>query len=185
MKPTSSPATFVFASILFLVAGFPVNAKQQSIAVSKEEQIDIEHFDVPEMVVALGAGSLVKMKRAYLLKCSASNLSEERITGLQLILLVFDPEGKLTQESSWMEKVDLSGFSSGVFSFEVKLRKPIKQGDRVVVAVQQAIAEGSIWSTIRVEDLIQSYILGGQYPLPEVKRVKNQLDTPLRLQVIH
>jgi hypothetical protein len=149
-----------------------------------EDQIAVEQFDIPEMVVRVSAAGLVKTGGQYLLKCSVLNLNDERVRGVQLILLVFDSTGRLKEETSWMERVNLAGYSTKDFSFKVSLRSFIKVGDRAVIVVQQAIGPQSIWIADKVEDIVRAYFLDGQYILPEVRHVHNHIDTPPPLRVI-
>jgi hypothetical protein len=69
------------------------------------------------MVISVSAAGLVKTGAQYLLKCSVVNLNDVRVRGVQLILLVFDSTGKLKEEVSWMERVNLAGYSTKDLSF--------------------------------------------------------------------
>lgn len=185
MKDKAILDKFTLTIGLCLLIGFVAGATRADASVAAGGEVSVEYFDIPGMVASIGAVSLVKVESHYLLKCSASNLSGERLTGLQLILFIFDAKGELKEEVSWMEKVNLSGYSGDDFLFEVKIAKRINRNDRVVIAVQQAIGLDSIWSTGKVKDIVQSYVSGEPYLLLKVKRFKNQWDTPPPVRITY
>lgn len=76
---------------------------------------------------------------------------------------------------------------AGYASKDLTLRQPrklkIKNGDRVVLAVDQVITSYSIWAVLNSPEALEAFGRG-DYLAPEVKHVLNQVDSP-ELRELH
>ena len=154
------------------------------VAQSAAEPLEIEVLPVLELPVTVNKPVLVKGKNGYLLKCSLTNASEFRQLGFRYSLAIIDAAGA-TRIVSRNEGVKIPTFETREVTFKTPLQVRIKPGGRLVLMLEQTISTEYVWEVIKAKDVLAAYLTGDYSITPQVLRVSNQVDAPLRVQRLY
>ena len=143
---------------------------------AEARQPPVDFYDVPEMPLTISDVALEHAARGHVLKCTAANRSPERLLGARLIVLVVDRSGKLRSRAAWTERIALEGYSAKEFSLRLPVRLRAAAGGRAVLAVEQVIGRGNIWSVVNAKEAFAAYATNSDFVAPDVRRVSNQGD---------
>lgn len=165
---------------LILLAGFFLPALLSVDVARSQDVVDPDHLPVDVMqVLELPAHVtnpiLLGSENGYQLKCQISNNSDDPILGFTYQLLVLDSTNKLRMMASRTAALKLAGFQSKELTLRQSRKLEIKEGDRVVLAVEQVITRSAIWAVLNSREALEAYGRG-KYLAPKIKQVLNQVD---------
>jgi len=63
-------------------------------------------------------------------------------------------------------------------TFKTPIRLKQKDGERLLLMIEQVISRESIWEVVKAKDTIEAYARGNFSVVPTVLRVANQVDAP-------
>ena len=162
-------------ALALLVALCP-KASAQNV---KGRQIPVDFFDQLDMPLKVDRAVLIKTRNGYRVEGTAANRSDEQLRGVILTILFFGPSGKMRDKIDWSSKFELGGSSIRDIRFELPKKVRVSFDGRVVLAVEYIIGERSIWESLELEKALRAYVAGDEYVMPVIKRVGNQLDSPI------
>ncbi len=175
MKKLIALSSSFTLAILLVVAGPKVGATSGKDTRAQKSSVDF--FDVADMPLSISEATLSRTADGHVLKYSATNRSDEKLTGFHLIFLIVNTSGKLTNRSGWMERAVLESYSSRELSFPLPVKLRVRRGDRIVLAVEEVVGRESIWKVLNAKEAFTAYATNEQYVIPRVQRVVNQVDT--------
>jgi hypothetical protein len=145
-----------------------------STDVSQKQKIAISLFEVSDLPLKINSEVLVRTRKGHILRCSIANRSDEEITGVGFLVLVFDSSHKLKDTARWSERVELPAYSIKEYSFKAPTERMLAAEDQIAVVVEQVIGRESIWQVLKAEDALKAYATGGQHSAPDVRRLSNR-----------
>jgi hypothetical protein len=170
-----APVVALIVGELCYVAGF-----QKQVSVTP-----VEVFQVYELPVTLTGVELVGSGRAFELRCSITNNSNEKLLGLRYSLVVIDSQDGKQSLTNRSEAFALPPYETKRRTFRTPLNIKLKAQPRVVLMLEQIVGADSIWEVIKPKDALEAYLSGDFSVVPKVLRVANQVDAPeLRVQRI-
>jgi hypothetical protein len=84
-----------------------------------------------------------------------------------------------------MEGFSLTAYTTKSLTFQTPIKIKIRDGNRFVVMLEQAIAPESIWEVVKAKESLEAYAKGDYSVMPRVLRVANQVDAPPRVRVLY
>jgi hypothetical protein len=152
-----------------------------AVAQTAAQPLEIEVLPVLELPVTINKPVLVKAKLGYLLKGSLTNNSEFRQLGFRYSLAIVNAAAtnKIISRS---EGFTLLPYQTQEVTLKTPLQLKIKQGERMVLMLEQSISTDYVWEVIKAKDVLAAYLAGDYSITPHVLRVRNQIDAPPRLQ---
>jgi hypothetical protein len=179
-KPSIMKKFIISVTVQIVVACLAAGIHHSWAADLHDEHSPIHPFIVEEMPVRIDAAVLTKSGNKYSLNCSVTNLSDEQITGLRLLLISFDVEGKSRYTIYQTSKVELAGHTSQDISAVLQIKKQVRDDERLILSMQQVIGPQSIWhiDNATLKAAIKSYAIGDQFSWPKVQHLHNLIDTP-------
>ena len=139
--------------------------------------VSVEVFQVLDLPVNIHEASLTKTERGYLLKLSLANSSELKIIGLRYSLAVIDSRNQLQPLVNRTEGFSIPGYDIKTLTFKSPIKFKQKDGERLVMMIEQVISRESIWEVVKAKDALEAYARGDYSVTPAVLRVANQVDT--------
>jgi hypothetical protein len=137
----------------------------------------VEVFQVLDLPLNVHEASLTKTERGYLLKLSLANSSELKIIGLRYSLAVIDSRNQLQPLVNRTEGFSIPGYDIKTLTFKSPIKFKQKDGERLVLMIEQVISRESIWEVVKAKDALEAYARGDYSVMPAVMRVANQVDT--------
>jgi len=137
----------------------------------------VEVFQVLDLPLNVHEASLTKTERGYLLKLSLANSSELKIIGLRYSLAVIDSRNQLQPLVNRTEGFSIPGYEIKTLTFKSPIKFKQKDGERLVMMIEQVISRESIWEVVKAKDALEAYARGDYSVTPAVLRVANQVDT--------
>jgi len=162
-------------ALMLLLNGTSAGTYAAATTGIKEPQTLITFFDVSELPVSIERAVLLSSADEYVVKCYASNRSEDDLWGFRLLLLVVDSSNRTRSVSSWTESVVLKNHTTKPLSLKPPVRLKVKANDRVVLGIETVVGRQSIWKLIKANNTLKSFAVG-EYVVPKVQRVTNQVD---------
>ena len=141
-----------------------------------EDVLPIEVFQVLDLPLNIHEASLTKTERGYLLKLSLANSSELKLIGLRYSLALIDSRNQLQPIVNRTEGFSLPGYGIKTLTFKSPINVKEKDGERLVLMIEQVISHESIWEVVKAKDALEGYARG-DYSAPTVLRVANQVDS--------
>ena len=145
----------------------------------------VEVFQVLDLPLNVHEASLTKNERSYLLKLSLANSSELKIIGLRYSLAVIDPQNQLQIFVNRTEGFSIPGYDIKTLTFKSPIKFKQKDGERLVLMIEQVISRESIWEVVKAKDALEAYARGDYSVTPSVMRVTNQVDSRPGEQIIY
>lgn len=166
---------------IILLAGFFLPALL-SVEVARSQDVDdpdhlpVDVMQVLELPAQIISPVLFRSERGYLFKFQIFNTSADQILGFTYQLLVVDSSNKPRMRASRTAVLKLAGYESKGLNLRQSRKLKIKNGDRVVLAVEQVLTRDAIWAVLNSREALEAYGRG-DYLAPEVKRVLNLVDS--------
>jgi hypothetical protein len=151
-------------------------------AENSPRDVPIEIFQVLELPVSVHQASLFKSEKGYLLKLSIANSSELDIIGLRYSLFTINYENKPQIRVNRTEGFSLPAYETKNLTFRSPIRFKPKDGERLVLMLEQVVSRESIWEVVKAKEAFEAYARGDYSVMPAVMRVANQVDAPLDAQ---
>ena len=157
-------------------------AKAQSfseVSFAQKSDLPVEVFQVLELPLNVHEASLVKSDKGYLLKLYVANSSELKIIGLRYSLVTINVENKAQIRVNRTEGFSIPAYASKSLTFKSPIKFKSKDGERLVLMLEQVVSRESIWEVVKAKEAIEAYARGDYSIMPAVMRVSNQVDAPL------
>ena len=138
----------------------------------------IEVFQVLELPLSVHEASLTKSGKEYLLKLSLGNSSDLKLIGLRYSLATIDSANHTGALISMTEGFSIPAYDTKSLTFRTPIRFKPKDGERLVLMVEQVISPESIWEVMKAKEAFASYVKGDYSVMPAVMRMPNQVDAP-------
>jgi len=140
--------------------------------------ISIEVFQVLDLPLSIHQASLTKSERGHFLQLSLSNSSDLKILGLRYSLASIDARNQLQIRVNRTEGFSLPAYDMKTLTFKTPIKLKQKDGERLLLMIEQVISRESIWEVVKAKDTIEAYARGNFSVVPTVLRVANQVDAP-------
>ncbi|HEX6728864.1 MAG TPA: hypothetical protein VF074_02585 [Pyrinomonadaceae bacterium] len=176
-------------TILPLVAALVVGHLSHAAAFQKRvgQVVPVEIFQVYELPVSISRVELVSSARAYELRCSITNNSNEKLHGFRYSLVATDSNDGRHALVNRSEAFVLLPYETRQRTIRTPLNIKLKAEYRLVIMFEQILGADSIWEVIKPKDALEAYLSGDYSVIPRVLRVANQVDAPavvpLRLRI--
>jgi len=144
----------------------------------QSRDLPVEVFQVYELPLNVHEASLTKTDRGYFLKLSLGNSTEHKMIGLRYSLASIDSRNKLQPLVSRTEGFSMPAYGVKTLTFKTAMKLNAKDGERLVLMVEQVISRESIWDVMKAKDALEAYARGDYSVVPTVLRVLNQVDAP-------
>lgn len=139
----------------------------------------IEVFQVLDLPLSIHEASLTKSERGfYLLKLSLSNTSDLKILGLRYSLASIDAQNQVQIRVNRTEGFSLPAYDMKPLTFKTPIKLKQKDGERLLLMIEQVISRESIWEVVKAKDALEAYARGDYSVVPTVLRIPNQVDSP-------
>src|SRR6185369_5725433 len=140
----------------------------------------IEVFQVLDLPLTIHEASLVKSERGYVVKLAVGNSSEEKLVGLRYSLAKIDSRNQMQLLVNRNEGFAVPAYASKTLTFKTPIRVKPKDGERLVLMVEQVISAEWIWDVVKAKEALEAYARGDFSVMPAVMRMLNQVDAPDR-----
>jgi hypothetical protein len=169
------------ARILLVLSLFTLPVLGQSAPAQQPpaRQVAVEVFQILELPITITNPALVKTKTGYQLTCQLSNGSEFQQLGIRYSLAVIDSTNA-TSIVTRDEGFKLPAYQMKSVSFKTPIKLKLKDGERIVLMVEQVISTDYVWDVLKARDSLAAYISGDYSVTPRVVRVSNYVDAPIR-----
>ena len=138
----------------------------------------IEVFQVLDLPLSIHEASLTKNERGQFLQLSLGNSSDLKILGLRYSIVSVDAQGQVQIRVNRTEGFSLPAYGMKTLTFKTPIKLRLKDGERLVMMIEQVISRESIWEVVKAKDAIEAYARGDFSVAPSVMRVTNQVDSP-------
>ena len=145
----------------------------------------VEVFQVLELPLGVHEALLVKSEKGYFLKLSLANSSERKMIGLRYALASIDAKHQPQPIANRSEGLSIAPYATQSVTFKTPIKLKPKDGERLVLMLEQVISSESIWDVVKAREAFEAYARGDYSVMPTVLRVANQVDAPLRPRVIY
>ena len=145
----------------------------------------IEVFQALDLPLTVHEASLVKSERGYLVKLAAGNSSEVKLTGLRYSLVRIDSRNQMQLLANRNEGFALPAYASKTMTFKTPVRFKPRDGERLVLMVEQVVSPEWIWDVVKAKDALEAYARGDFSVMPTVMKMLNQVDAPFTPRVIY
>src|SRR6185369_11931430 len=140
--------------------------------------ISIEVFQVLDLPLSIHQAALTKSERGHFLQLSLSNSSDLKILGLRYSLVSIDARNQLQIRVNRTEGFSLPAYDMKTLTFKTPIKIKQKDGERLLLMIEQVISRESIWEVVKAKDAIEAYARGDFSVVPTVLRIPNQVDSP-------
>ena len=138
----------------------------------------IEVFQVLDLPLSIHEASLTKTERGQFLQLSLSNSSDLKILGLRYSLVSIDAQSEVQIRVNRTEGLSVAPYGMKTLTFKSPIKLKLKDGERLLIMIEQVVSRESIWEVIKAKDAIEAYARGDFSVVPSVMRVTNQVDSP-------
>ena len=153
---------------------------------AQPQELAIEVFQVLELPLNVHEASLLKSEKGYLLKLSLANSSDLKMIGLRYSLATIGSESQARPLVNRTEGFSMPPYATKSLTFKTPIRFKPKDGERLVLMLEQVISRESIWEVVKAKEAFEAYAKGDYSVMPVVLRVANQVDAPpVRPRVIY
>lgn len=176
----------VLGLILALSASAAVAQSAGETVQVGDAPLTVEVFQVFELPLTIINPVLVKAKGGYLLQCSLANVSEFRELGLRYSLAVVDSsDGVKRRVISLNEGLALPPYQTRDVTFKTPLNLKLNGGERLVLMLEQLYSTEYVWNVLNTKDALMAYTNGDYSILPQVLRIRNQVDAPIQPRLLY
>ena len=145
----------------------------------QSRDLSVEIFQVLDLPLSIHEAALVKSyKNFFLLKLSVGNSSDLKLIGLRYSLITIDSKNQLQPLINRTEGFSLSPYDTKTLTFKAPINFKPKDGERLVLMVEQVVSRESIWEVVKAKDALEAYAKGDFSVMPVVMRVSNSVDAP-------
>ena len=173
---------------LLLMISVVSSAQSRSNAPDKtysERARSIEVFQVLDLPLTVHEAALVKSERGYLVKLALGNSSEVKLVGLRYSLVKIDSRNQMQLLVNRNEGFALPAYESKTMTFKTPIRFKPKDGEQLVLMVEQVISPEWIWDVVKAKEALEAYTRGDYSVMPSVMKMLNQVDAPFTPRVIY
>ena len=161
--------------LLFLIA----SAFFAPLRLCAQKDFPIEVFQVLELPLVVHEASLVKSEKGgYFLKLSLGNSTELKMLGLRYSLITINSDDKPQIRVNRTEGFSLAPYATKSLTFKTPIKLKPKDGERLVLMLEQVVSRESIWEVVKAKDALEAYAKGDYSVVPTVMRVTNAVDSP-------
>ena len=164
-------------AVLFVVVACGAIALAGTVAAQTQDR-PVEVFQVLELPLNVHQATLVKSEKGYFLRLSLANSTELKMIGLRYALALIDSANQPRPLVNRTEGFALPPYETKKFTFKTPIRLKPKDGERLVLMVEQVISRESIWEVVKAKEAFDAYARGDYSVMPAVLRVANQVDAP-------
>jgi hypothetical protein len=143
---------------------------------SQSSELPIDVFQVLDLPLNIHEASLIKSDKAFLLRLSLANSSELKIIGLRYSLALLDSRNQLQPLVNRTEGFSIPAYDVKTLTFKSPIKFKQKDGERLLLMIEQVISRESIWEVVKAKDALEAYAHGDYSVTPTVLRVANQVD---------
>lgn len=145
----------------------------------QSDSLAVEVFQVLELPLSIHEATLAKSDRkGHTLKLALGNSSEVKIIGLRYSLVAIDAKNQAQLIANRTEGFSLAPYTTKTLTFISPIRFKPRDGERLVIMLEQVISRESIWEVVKAKDAFEAYAHGDYSVTPAVLRVANQVDAP-------
>lgn len=152
----------------------PLRARAQN-----NSTLSVEVFPVLELPLTVHEASLVKTDKGYFLKISLGNSADVAIIGLRYSLATVNSDNQVQIRVNRTEGFSIPEYATKRLTFKTPIRLKLKDGERLVLMLEQVVSHESIWEVVKAKEALEAYANGDYSVRPAVMRVGNQVDVPL------
>jgi hypothetical protein len=138
----------------------------------------VEVFQVLDLPLSIHEASLTKSERGQLLQLTLSNSSDLKILGLRYSIVSVDAKNEVQIRVNRTEGFALPAYGMKALTFKTPIRLKQRDGERLLLMIEQVISRESIWEVVKAKDALEAYARGDFSVVPTVLRVANQVDSP-------
>ena len=167
-------------ALTFLVVAASLIAVEEFSRSGAKAQTDrpIEVFQVLELPLVVHEASLLKSEKGYFLRLSLANSAELKMLGLRYSLLTINSDSKPQIIVNRTEGFSLAPYAMKSVTFKTPIKLKLKDGERLVLMLEQVVSRESIWEVVKAKDALEAYARGDYSVMPVVMRVTNAVDSP-------
>jgi hypothetical protein len=171
---------WIKTGLLILLLSVFVSSAQAAKEVSpvQTQDLSVEVFQVLELPLIVHEALLLKSQKGYVLKLSLANSSELRMIGLRYSLVMIDSGNEPHPLVNRTEGFSMPAYQTRNLTFRTPIRFKPKDGERLVLMLEQVISRESIWEVVKAKEAFDAYARGDYSVMPAVLRVANQVDAP-------
>ena len=162
-----------------LLLVFILSAFFAPVRIRAQKDFPIEVFQVLDLPLTVHEAALVKSDKGNLLKLSLGNSSELRLIGLRYSLITINADSKPQIRVNRTEGFSLAPYATKSVTFNTPIKLKPKDGERLVLMLEQVVSRESIWEVVKAKDALDAYARGDYSVIPAVMRVSNAVDSPL------
>jgi hypothetical protein len=145
---------------------------------SQSDALSIEVFQVLDLPLSIHEASLTKNERGHFLQLALSNSSDLKILGLRYSIVSIDIRNEVQIRVNRTEGLALPAYGLKTLTFKTPIRLKLKDGERLMLMIEQVVSRESIWEVVKAKEAIEAYARGDFSVVPSVMRVSNQVDSP-------
>lgn len=175
---------FALLGLLVFVAAAE-NRANVSYRTYSETSRSIEVFQVLDLPLTVHEASLVKSERGYLVKLECGNSSDVKLVGLRYSLVRIDSRNQAQLLVNRSEGFAVPAYASKTLTFKTPIRYKPKDGERLVLMVEQVMSPEWIWDVVKAKEALEAYSRGDYSVMPTVMKMLNQVDAPFTPRVIY
>ena len=146
--------------------------------VHAQRDAPIEIFQVLDLPLAVHEAALVKSDKGYLLRLSVANSAELKMIGLRYSLITINSDNQPQIRVNRTEGFSLAPYATKSLTFRTPIKLKPKDGERLVLMLEQVVSRESIWEVVKAKDALEAYARGDYSVVPAVMRVSNAVDSP-------
>ena len=167
--------------------GFSVAPLRRCVsnAFTQTSALSLEVFQVLDLPLTVHEATLVKSERGCLVKLVVGNSSEVKLVGLRYSLVSIDAKDQTQVRVNRTEGFAVPAYASKTLTFKTPLRLKPKDGERLILMVEQVVSPEWIWEVVKAKDALEEYARGDYSVTPAVMRMVNQVDAPVAPRVIY
>jgi len=148
------------------------------VCLRAQKDFPIEVFQVLELPLTVHDAALVKSDKGNLLRLSVGNSSELKMIGLRYSLITISSDSKPQIRVNRTEGFSLAPYATRSLTFNTPIKLKPKDGERLVLMLEQVVSRESIWEVVKAKDALEAYAKGDYSVVPAVMRVANAVDSP-------
>ncbi len=145
---------------------------------AQSDTLPVEVFQVIDLPLSIHEASLTKNERGQFLQLSLSNSSDLKMLGLRYSLVSIDARNEVQIRVNRTEGLSLPAYDMKTLTFKTPIKLKQKDGERLLLMIEQVVSRESIWEVVKAKDAIEAYARGDFSVVPSVMRVTNQVDSP-------
>src|ERR1044072_5091603 len=177
---------FLRFALLVLIASIGgQDRSNKAYSTNNENSPSVQVFQVLDLPLTVHEASLVKSERGYLVKLAVGNSAEVKLVGLRYSLVRIDSRNQMQLLVNRNEGFALPPYASKTMTFKTPVRFKPRDGERLVMMVEQVMSPEWIWDVVKAKEALEAYARGDYSVMPTVMKMLNQVDAPFTPRVIY